>query len=258
MTIKAALAGAMLAVMGTAYADVGREESLQEAVRQFAEKLEAQSKICLKTSGTRFDSEQCLKTKEQAATDAVNRKYQAKLSYAQDGLKSMGPLDSDKVPAMLQTSQVQWQQYVKAECDGLYEQSFAGSARGAEAIECRYRLAIQRLSSLDQWYSDPSEPLSLSNTPPSMPNTSDPLQSSVTSTPDSPPPCPTNISNVQLKKINKKLDDFSITLQKLEQNQTKALQAQQAQYVSQLAAQQAQYAAQVAANQYLSQILNKK
>lgn len=249
MTIKAAVAGAMLAVMGTTYADVGREESLQEAVRQFAAKLEAQCEICLKNPGTVStpDSEQCLLTKAQAATDAVNRKYQAKLSYAQDGLKSMGPLDSDKVPAMLQASQAQWQQFVKAECDGLYEQSIAGTIRGSEAIECQYRLAIQRLSSLDQWYGDPSEPLSLTNTPPSLTNTSDPLQSSVTSTPDSPPPCATNISNIQLKKINKKLDDFSVTLQKLEQNQTKALQIQQA-----------QFAAQVAANQYLSQILNKK
>ncbi|MFJ2981733.1 MULTISPECIES: hypothetical protein [unclassified Pseudomonas] len=43
-----------------------------------------------------------------------------------------------------------------------------------------------------------------------------------------------NVSNVQLKKINKQVADISLTLKKLEANQAKALQLQQAQYMAQL------------------------
>ncbi|WP_426811710.1 hypothetical protein ABOC32_28935 (plasmid) [Pseudomonas sp. WOUb67] len=44
--IKAGLAG--LVVMAAAHADVGREEALDAAVRQFAAKLEAEWQQCLK------------------------------------------------------------------------------------------------------------------------------------------------------------------------------------------------------------------
>jgi len=43
-----------------------------------------------------------------------------------------------------------------------------------------------------------------------------------------------NVSNVQLKKINKQVEDINLTIKKLEANQAKALQLQQAQYMAQL------------------------
>jgi len=43
-----------------------------------------------------------------------------------------------------------------------------------------------------------------------------------------------NVSNVQLKKINKQVEDINLTIKKLEANQAKALQMQQAQYMAQL------------------------
>lgn len=136
--------------LGSAHADVGREQALQEAVRQFATKLEDQNKQCIEGSGTATsttnDIEICFSTMADSAAEAVDQKYQSILKAHQEDT-----LASKKSPEMLKKSQALWQEYVQAECDAIYEEYIDGSARGTFAAECKHKLAMQRLSALDQW-----------------------------------------------------------------------------------------------------------
>lgn len=54
------------------------------------------------------------------------QKFQAKLDFAQEALKDWNAPEPKKMPTMLQQSQTLWEQHVKAECDGVYEQNISG------------------------------------------------------------------------------------------------------------------------------------
>lgn len=148
--IKLAVASTLLCG-GLAHADRGREEALREAIRQFEASLETQYQHCAKTAKTTNDFDVCLGMKANSALDAVNQKYQTKLDGTLDDLKHKAANDSEQVPEMLQQSQALWEQYAKAECNGLYEQNIAGTIRGSVSQYCRYRMALQRLTELDEW-----------------------------------------------------------------------------------------------------------
>ncbi|HDS1734660.1 MULTISPECIES: lysozyme inhibitor LprI family protein [Pseudomonas] len=153
-TLKAGLLGAFLAA-SAAYADVGREEALDEAVRQFAVKVEAEWHQCLKNPNTRttHDSDLCLLTMVRVSNERVEQKYQEKMVKAQHMAEHPDRLATyETVPSMLKDSQTLWKQYVKADCDGIYAESAAGTARSGYALFCQYKHAIQRLHALDEWF----------------------------------------------------------------------------------------------------------
>ncbi|WEL53648.1 lysozyme inhibitor LprI family protein [Pseudomonas kermanshahensis] len=145
----------LLIVMGAAHADVGREEELDDAVRQFAAKVEAVWQQCLSRPDvhTTNDSDMCLSAMVRTSNEKVEVKYQAKLVKAQQMTESPDIFSSyERVPVMLKASQVRWKEYVKSDCDGIYEESVAGTARSTNALLCEYKHALQRLRALDGWY----------------------------------------------------------------------------------------------------------
>ncbi|WP_225932845.1 lysozyme inhibitor LprI family protein [Pseudomonas oryzicola] len=146
---KAICMGSLL-VVGAAHADVGREESLDAAVRQFAAKLEADWQQCLRKPETKTtqDSGLCAYAMREAAKDAVNEKYQKKLAGVQeDADKGWLPKD---VPAMLPQAQASWEQFVKADC-GVVGALTTGTASATYQTVCEYKHQIQRLRDLDEW-----------------------------------------------------------------------------------------------------------
>lgn len=143
-----------LLVMGAARADVGREEKLDDAVRQFAAKVEAVWQECLRRPDvhTTNESDMCLFTMVSASNDAVEQKYQAKLVKARDMAKHPDAFATyETVPSLLQDSQALWEQYVKADCSGIGAESAAGTARASYALLCKYKHALHRLRALDEW-----------------------------------------------------------------------------------------------------------
>ena len=148
---KATIASLLL-MSGVVHADRGREEALREAIRQLEASLDTPYQQCIKTAKVTNDFEICLSTKANGAQDAVKRKYEAKLEFALDHLKQRWKNESAKVPDMLKRSQTLWEMYAETECSGLYEQSISGTIRGTVSADCQYRLAIQRLSALDEWF----------------------------------------------------------------------------------------------------------
>lgn len=141
---------AALLVTGVASADVGREEKLAEAVRQFAVQLEGEWQQCLKNPTTRTtnDSEHCALAMLQAANDAVKHKYQEKLARTQqDTEQKLLPKD---VPAILTKAQEAWEQYVKADCAAVGA-LVTGTASTTYQLVCEYKHQIQRLHALDEW-----------------------------------------------------------------------------------------------------------
>ncbi|WP_043199557.1 lysozyme inhibitor LprI family protein [Pseudomonas putida] len=152
--LKAGFLGALLAA-SAAYADVGREESLDEAVRQFAAKVEAEWQQCLKNPNTRttHDSDLCLSVMVRASNEKVDQKYQEKMVTAQHMADHPDAFATyETVPSLLQDSQSLWKQYVKADCDGIYAESAAGTARSGYALFCKYKHALHRLRALDEWF----------------------------------------------------------------------------------------------------------
>lgn len=144
-----------LLVMGTSQADVGREEELDEAVRQFAAKVEAVWQECLRRPDvhTTNDSEKCLSTMKRSADEKVELKYQEKLAHAQQMTEHPDRYSTyEEVPVLLKASQSHWKEYVKSDCEGIYQQSVSGTARGTFALMCKYKHALQRLRALDEWY----------------------------------------------------------------------------------------------------------
>ncbi|MDD1958969.1 DUF1311 domain-containing protein [Pseudomonas sp. 39004] len=144
-----------LLVMGAARADVGREEKLDDAVRQFAAKVEAVWQECLRRPDvhTTNESDMCLFTMVSASNDAVEKKYQAKLVKARDMAEHPNGIATfETVPGLLEESQAQWKKYVKTDCDGIGAESADGTARGTVALLCEYSHALQRLRALDKWY----------------------------------------------------------------------------------------------------------
>ncbi|WP_409321372.1 lysozyme inhibitor LprI family protein [Pseudomonas monteilii] len=151
--LKAGFLGAFLAASAV-YADVGREEGLDEAVRQFAVTVEAEWQRCLKSPSTRttHDSDLCLLAMVRTTNEKVEQKYQEKMVTAQHMVEHPDSLATyEQVPSMLQASQSLWKQYVKADCDGVYAENAAGTARSGYALFCQYKHAIQRLRALDEW-----------------------------------------------------------------------------------------------------------
>jgi len=151
---KTVCVGSLL-VMGAAHADVGREEELDEAVRQFAAKVEAVWQECLRSPEVRTtnDSDSCLFEMVRAANEKVETKYQEKMSKARQMTEHPDRYSSyEQVPILLKASQSQWKGYVKSDCDGIYEESVAGTARSGYALMCQYKHALQRLRALDGWY----------------------------------------------------------------------------------------------------------
>lgn len=146
--IKVVLAG--LAVVGAVHADVGREEALDTAVRQFAAKLEAEWQQCLKKPETitTHDSALCAYAMQEAAKDAVKEKYQKALASAQENVDK-GWLPKD-VPAMLPQAQAAWEQFVEADC-GVVGALVTGTASSGYMNVCEYQHQIQRLRDLDDW-----------------------------------------------------------------------------------------------------------
>ncbi|NIF27002.1 DUF1311 domain-containing protein [Pantoea sp. Tr-811] len=152
--LKATLLGATLAT-GVAHADVGREEALDDAVRQFAAKIEADWQKCLRDPNTRTtgDSDGCLAVMLQAANEGVNQKYQKKMVTARImAERPDGFVTYDLVPTMLQDSQAQWEKYVETDCKGIGAESASGTARASYALLCKYKHALHRLRALDGWY----------------------------------------------------------------------------------------------------------
>jgi len=140
--------------MSAAHADVGREEELDAAVRQFAAKLESDWQQCLKRPDVRTtnDSDMCLSAMVRSSNEAVEQKHQEKLVTARDAAEHPSAFATfETVPVLLEESQVRWKQYVKADCDGIGAQSAAGTARATYALFCKYRHALQRLRALDAW-----------------------------------------------------------------------------------------------------------
>jgi len=150
--IKTVIAGAVLAVVGAAHAELHGEEAeiarLDAAVRQYAAKLEAERQQCLKTAITTNDSGLCAYAMREAAKDAVKEKYQKALASAQAGV-DRGWLPKD-VPAMFPQAQAAWEQYVEADC-GVVGALVTGTARSTKQSLCEYEHQIQRLHALDQW-----------------------------------------------------------------------------------------------------------
>ncbi|MGN8247682.1 lysozyme inhibitor LprI family protein [Pseudomonas sp. SMV7] len=144
-----------LLVMSNAHADVGREEELDEAVRQFAAKVETVWQQCLKRPDVRTtnDSNRCLVTMLRATNDAVEQKYQVKLEKARDMAKHPDAFATyETVPGLLEESQAQWKKYVKTDCDGIGAESAGGTARSTFALRCEYQHALHRLRALDAWF----------------------------------------------------------------------------------------------------------
>ncbi|MBF8636063.1 DUF1311 domain-containing protein [Pseudomonas fulva] len=152
--LKSMCMGSLL-VMSTAHADMGREEELDEAVRQFAAKVEAVWQQCLRRPDVRTtnDSNRCLVTMLRATNDAVEQKYLAKLEKARDMAKHPdGFATYETVPGLLEESQAQWKKYVKTDCDGIGAESAGGTARSTFALRCEYQHALHRLRALDAWF----------------------------------------------------------------------------------------------------------
>ncbi|AOX08641.1 hypothetical protein D3C76_1018700 [compost metagenome] len=150
---KAICMGSVL-VVGTAHADVGREESLDGAVRQFAAGVEAVWQQCLRRPDvhTTKDSDMCLSAMVRSSNEAVEQKYQEKMVTAQDMAKHPDAFATyETVPSLLQDSQALWEQYVKADCSGIGAESAAGTARASYALLCKYKHALHRLRALDEW-----------------------------------------------------------------------------------------------------------
>ena len=139
-----------LIVIGAARADVGREEELDEAVRQFAAKVEAEWQQCLRKPETKttHDSAHCAYAMREAAKEAVNEKYQKTIISAQEGVDK-GRLPKD-VPAMLPQAHAAWEQFVKADCD-VVGALITGTAKSTYQTLCEYKHQIQRLRDLDEW-----------------------------------------------------------------------------------------------------------
>ncbi|MEZ1420708.1 lysozyme inhibitor LprI family protein [Pseudomonas monteilii] len=151
--LRAVCVAALLAT-GVAYADVGREEALDEAVRQFAAKIEADWQRCLRDPNTRTtgDSDRCLAAMLLVANESVKQKYQEKMVTAEDMAKHPDAFATyETVPSLLQESQALWEQYVKADCSGIGAESAAGTARASYALLCKYKHALHRLRALDEW-----------------------------------------------------------------------------------------------------------
>ncbi|MNO98894.1 hypothetical protein D3C76_906530 [compost metagenome] len=147
--VRAVCVAALMAT-GMAHADVGREAALDAAVRQLAEKLEADWQQCLKKPETKttHDSGLCAYAMREAAKDAVNEKYLKTLARVQeDADKSWLPKD---VPAMLPQAQAAWEQYVKMDC-GVVGALVTGTASANYQTVCEYKHQIQRLHALDEW-----------------------------------------------------------------------------------------------------------
>ncbi|MNE70347.1 hypothetical protein D3C80_1661340 [compost metagenome] len=88
-----------------------------------------------------------------AANEKVETKYQEKMSKARQMTEHPDRYSSyEQVPILLKASQSQWKGYVKSDCDGIYEESVAGTARSGYALMCQYKHALQRLRALDGWY----------------------------------------------------------------------------------------------------------
>ncbi|MBC3486464.1 lysozyme inhibitor LprI family protein [Pseudomonas kermanshahensis] len=147
--ITAICVGSLL-VMDAAHADVGREEALDAAVRQFAAKLESDWQSCLNGSETvkKWGSGRCAYLMLQTAKDAVTQKYREKFATAQDyANKDWLPKD---VPAMLPKAQDAWEQYVREDC-GVVAAQTTGTASTTYQLICEYKHQIQRLHALDEW-----------------------------------------------------------------------------------------------------------
>ena len=150
--IKTGIAGAVLAVVGAAHAELHGEEAedaaRDAAVRQYAAKLEAEWKQCLKTAKNTNESGLCAHAMREAAKDAVKEKYQKALASAQeDADKGWLPKD---VPAMLPQAQAAWEQFVNADC-GVVGALVTGTASATYETVCEYKHQIKRLHDLDQW-----------------------------------------------------------------------------------------------------------
>ncbi|NIE72906.1 DUF1311 domain-containing protein [Pantoea sp. Ap-967] len=146
---KAICLGSWMA-MGAAHADVGREEALDAAVRQFAAKLEGEWQQCLKSPNTHTtnDSEMCALAMLETASDAVTQKYQGRLVRTQqDAEQGVVPAS---VPALLPQAQAAWESYVKADC-GVVGALVTGTASTTYQLVCQYKHQIQRLDALDRW-----------------------------------------------------------------------------------------------------------
>jgi len=150
--IKTVIAGAVLAVVGAAHAELHGEEAedarRDAAVRQYAAKLEAERKQCLKTAITTNDSGLCAYAMSEAAKDGVKEKYQKALASAQADV-DQGRLPKD-VPAMMPQAQAAWEQYVEADC-GVVRALVTGTASSTYQTLCKYEHRIQRLHALDRW-----------------------------------------------------------------------------------------------------------
>nr|WP_255456987.1 lysozyme inhibitor LprI family protein [Pantoea sp. Tr-811] len=138
--------------MGEAHAELHGEEAeiaaRDAAVRQYAAKLEADWKQCLKTAKTTHEDNLCAHVMREAAKDAVKEKYQKALASAK-GYADEGWLPKD-VPAMLPQAQAAWEQFVKADC-GVVGALVTGTASSGYQTVCEYKHQIQRLHDLDEW-----------------------------------------------------------------------------------------------------------
>lgn len=144
-----------LLMTGAANADVGREEELDKAVRQFAAKEEAVWQACLRRPDVRTtnDSNMCLSQMMRAANEKVELKYQAKMAGAQQMVEHPDSFSTyEEVPVLIKASQSNWKKYVKSDCEGIYQQNVSGTARATSSLLCEYKHALQRLRALDEWY----------------------------------------------------------------------------------------------------------
>lgn len=151
---KAISIGSLLMV-SVVHADVGREEELDEAVRQFAAKVEAVWKECLRRPDvhTTHDSDMCLSSMVRTANEKVELKYQEKMADALQMIEHPDRFSSyEQVPVLLEASQSQWKEYVKLDCEGIYQMSVAGTARSGYSLLCQYKHALHRLRALDGWF----------------------------------------------------------------------------------------------------------
>lgn len=152
MAIRTGIAGAVLAIVGAAQAELHGEAAenarLDAVVREFAAKLETEQKQCLKIAKNTNEAGVCAHVMREEAKRAVSDKYQKALASAQE-YADEGSLPRD-VPAMLPPAQAAWEQFVKADCD-VVGALVTGTASSIYATVCEYEHQIQRLHDLDKW-----------------------------------------------------------------------------------------------------------
>lgn len=95
---------------------------------------------CLHKSKSTNDSEMCAARRADASKDELSEVVAYTVSS-----------NDEPTSAQLIKAQELWEQFVKADCDAVYESYGQGTARGTAAQRCRFKHTIQRTKELKAW-----------------------------------------------------------------------------------------------------------